>query len=507
MPSKVTSFVLDGLTAIPAEVETDISGGLPSFTVVGLPDTAVQESRERVRAAVRNTGFRFPLSRITVNLAPADLKKEGPLFDLPIAISLLLASGQILSRRHEGTVFLGELSLAGEVKIVRGILPIVRRAKQLGFHRFILPAEGAAEASWVEGVEITPVVDLRQAVNYLNGETEIPLQSRSAVDLAEAPLELCDFGEIKGQEGAKRALEVAAAGGHHLIMIGSPGAGKTMLARRLVTVMPPLTLAEAVEVTEIYSICGHLITGQTLIKRRPFRTPHHSISYAGLVGGGTTPSPGEVSLAHQGVLFLDEFPEFRRDALEALRQPLEEGVVHITRVRGTADFPAQFMLLAAMNPCPCGFALDPKHDCRCGGGEIRRYRHKVSGPLWDRFDIHLLVPPLTVEELVATDGADQSGSMRDRVTRCRQRQAERYQNLGLRCNAQLSGKLLRRFCALEPREKSFLRQAADRLHLTARAYDRSLKLARTIADLEGQEQIHLPHLAEAMQHRGSEDWM
>jgi magnesium chelatase family protein len=507
MPSKVTSFVLDGLTAIPAEVETDISGGLPSFTVVGLPDTAVQESRERVRAAVKNTGFRFPLSRITVNLAPADLKKEGPLFDLPIAISLLLASGQILSRRHEGTVFLGELSLAGEVKIVRGILPIVRRAKQLGFHRFIVPAEGAAEASWVEGVEITPVTDLRQAVNYLNGETEIPLQPRSDADLAEAPLELCDFGEIKGQEGAKRALEVAAAGGHHLIMIGSPGAGKTMLARRLVTVMPPLTLAEAVEVTEIYSICGHLPTGQTLIKRRPFRTPHHSISYAGLVGGGTTPSPGEVSLAHQGVLFLDEFPEFRRDALEALRQPLEEGVVHITRVRGTADFPAQFMLLAAMNPCPCGFALDPKHECRCGGGEIRRYRHKVSGPLWDRFDIHLLVPPLTVEELVATDGADQSGSMRDRVTRCRQRQAERYQNLGLRCNAQLSGKLLRQFCALEPREKSFLRQAADRLHLTARAYDRSLKLARTIADLEGEEQIHLPHLAEAMQHRGSEDWM
>jgi magnesium chelatase family protein len=507
MPSKVTSFVLDGLTAIPAEVETDISGGLPSFTVVGLPDTAVQESRERVRAAVKNTGFRFPLSRITVNLAPADLKKEGPLFDLPIAISLLLASGQILSRRHEGTVFLGELSLAGEVKIVRGILPIVRRAKQLGFHRFIVPAEGAAEASWVEGVEITPVTDLRQAVNYLNGETEIPLQPRSDADLAEAPLELCDFGEIKGQEGAKRALEVAAAGGHHLIMIGSPGAGKTMLARRLVTVMPPLTLAEAVEVTEIYSICGHLPTGQTLIKRRPFRTPHHSISYAGLVGGGTTPSPGEVSLAHQGVLFLDEFPEFRRDVLEALRQPLEEGVVHITRVRGTADFPAQFMLLAAMNPCPCGFALDPKHECRCGGGEIRRYRHKVSGPLWDRFDIHLLVPPLTVEELVATDGADQSGSMRDRVTRCRQRQAERYQNLGLRCNAKLSGKLLRQFCSLEPREKSFLRQAADRLHLTARAYDRSLKLARTIADLEGQEQIHLPHLAEAMQHRGSEDWM
>lgn len=507
MPSKVTSFVLDGLTAIPAEVETDISGGLPSFTVVGLPDTAVQESRERVRAAVRNTGFRFPLSRITVNLAPADLKKEGPLFDLPIAISLLLASGQILSRRHEGTVFLGELSLAGEVKIVRGILPIVRRAKQLGFHRFIVPAEGAAEASWVEGVEITPVTDLRQAVNYLNGEAEIPLQPRSNADLAEAPLELCDFGEIKGQEGAKRALEVAAAGGHHLIMIGSPGAGKTMLARRLVTVMPPLTLAEAVEVTEIYSICGHLPTGQTLIKRRPFRTPHHSISYAGLVGGGTTPSPGEVSLAHQGVLFLDEFPEFRRDALEALRQPLEEGVVHITRVRGTADFPAQFMLLAAMNPCPCGFALDPKHECRCGGGEIRRYRHKVSGPLWDRFDIHLLVPPLTVEELVATDGADQSGLMRDRVTRCRQRQAERYQNLGLRCNAQLSGKLLRQFCALEPKEKSFLRQAADRLHLTARAYDRSLKLARTIADLEGEEQIHLPHLAEAMQHRGSEDWM
>jgi len=507
MPSKVTSFALDGLTAIPVEVETDISGGLPSFTVVGLPDTAVQESRERVRAGVRNTGFRFPLSRITVNLAPADLKKEGPLFDLPIAISLLLASGQILSRRHEGIVFLGELSLAGEVKIVRGILPIVRRAKQLGFHRFIVPAEGAAEASWVEGAEITPVTDLRQAVNYLNGETEIPLQPRSDADLAEAPLELCDFGEIKGQEGAKRALEVAAAGGHHLIMIGSPGAGKTMLARRLVTVMPPLTLAEAVEVTEIYSICGHLPTGQTLIKRRPFRTPHHSISYAGLVGGGTTPSPGEVSLAHQGVLFLDEFPEFRRDALEALRQPLEEGVVHITRVRGTADFPAQFMLLAAMNPCPCGFALDPKHDCRCGGGEIRRYRHKVSGPLWDRFDIHLLVPPLTVEELVATDGADQSGSMRDRVTRCRQRQAERYQNLGLRCNAQLSGKLLRRFCALEPREKSFLRQAADRLHLTARAYDRSLKLARTIADLAGQEQIHLPHLAEAMQHRGSEDWM
>ncbi len=506
MPSKVTSFVLDGLTAIPVEVETDISGGLPSFTVVGLPDTAVQESRERVRAGIRNTGFNFPLSRITVNLAPADLKKEGPLFDLPIAISLLMASGQILSRRHEGTVILGELSLAGEVKIVRGILPIVRRAKQLGFRRFIVPAEGAAEASWVEGAEITPVSDLRQAANYLNGELEIPLQPPSQADLTEAPTESLDFGEIKGQEGAKRALEVAAAGGHHLIMIGSPGAGKTMLARRLVTVMPPLVLAEAVEVTEIYSIVGHLPTGETLIKRRPFRTPHHSISYAGLVGGGTTPSPGEVSLAHHGVLFLDEFPEFRRDALEALRQPLEEGVVHITRVHGTADFPAQFMLVAAMNPCPCGFALDPKHECRCGSGEIRRYRHKVSGPLWDRFDIHLLVPPLTVEELVATGGADQSSSMRERVTRCRQRQGERYRNLGLRSNAQLSGKLLRQFCALEPAEKSFLRQAADRLHLTARSYDRSLKLARTIADLAGEERIQLPHLAEAMQYRGSEDW-
>jgi magnesium chelatase family protein len=507
MPSQVTSIVLDGLHAVPAMVEVDVSGGLPSFTIVGLPDTAVQESRERVRSAIRNSGFTFPLSRITVNLAPADLRKEGPSFDLPIALALLLASRQVQSERHKWVVALGELSLAGEVKAVRGILPIVRRAQQMGYAQYLLPAEGALEASLVRGAEIFPVETLRQAADFLRGDLAIlPLVAPDWRTFVQAASDTLDYAEIRGQEAAKRALEVAVAGGHHLIMVGSPGAGKTMLARRLVTVMPPMSFEESLDVSEIYSICGHLGKEKALLATRPFRAPHHTISYAGLVGGGSTPMPGEISLAHQGVLFLDEFPEFRRDVLESLRQPLEEGWVQITRVHGTAIFPAQVMLVAAMNPCPCGWRLDPKHECRCGMGEVRRYWNQVSGPLWDRFDIHLQVPPLSVEELTGSGGGEPSAAIASRVERCRQRQAERYQGLGIRINAQLSGKLLRRFCALEASESSFLRQAADRLQLTARSYDRTLRLARTIADLEGEERTRLPHLAEALQYRGGFDW-
>ncbi len=505
MQGKVISFVLEGLKAIPAEVEVDISNGLPSFSIVGLPDAAVQESRERVRAAIRNSDLTFPLARITVNLAPAYIRKEGPLLDLPIAVALLAASGQLRSNTHTEKIFLGELSLSGTLKGGRGILPIVRRAKELGFQEFVVPEESAMEAGLTGGVTVYAVRELKQTVSFLQGDLELApfkIENREALLQGEVPLG--DFSEIKGQEGAKRALEVAAAGRHHILMLGSPGAGKTMLARRLIGIMPRLSFQEALEVSEIYSISGFLSDDLKIIGSRPFRAPHHSISYAGLVGGGNNPLPGEVSLAHNGVLFLDELPEFRRDALEALRQPLEEREVTITRLHGSARFPANFMLVAAMNPCPCGYALDPRRECHCSPREIHRYRSKVSGPLWDRFDIHLIVPPLTAEELTAPHGAPESPAMRQRVERCRSLQLERYSSWKILTNSQLSGAQLKRFCALENQERTFLRQAAERLHLTARSYDRILRLTRTIADLEGTEVIHLPHLAEALQYRGEE---
>lgn len=502
MLAKVLSAGLLGVDAYPIEIEVDVSPGLPAVVVVGLPDAAVKESRDRVRTALNNSGFEYPDDKITVNLAPADIKKEGPSFDLPIALGVLVASGQMPSRGLASHVILGELSLNGQVRTVKGVLSIAMWARKMGVKSLLVPVGNVREAAIARGLEARPVRNLSEAVKYLAGEEDIP---PVRVDLDQVFQDSgrysMDFADVKGQQDVKRSIEVAVAGGHNLIMIGSPGAGKSMLAKRIPTILPVMGLEEALETTRIHSSVGLLQKGEALIATRPVRSPHHTISDIALIGGGSKIRPGEVSLAHNGVLFLDELPEFHRNVLEVLRQPLENGEVTISRAAGSLTFPSRFMLVAAMNPCPCGYYTDPRRECRCTPGQIQKYMAKISGPLLDRIDIHVEVGPVDYHDLSKGESGENSESIRQRVGEARALQRERFRGSGIYCNADMESSLLRKFCGLSRAGKELLEMAMSEMGLSARAYDRILKVSRTIADLAGEEEIRPPHLSEAIQYR------
>ncbi|HIQ02103.1 MAG TPA: ATP-binding protein [Anaerolineales bacterium] len=502
MLAKVTSCALLGLEGILVQVEVDTSNGLPSLTIVGLPDAAVKESSERVRAAIKNSGLLFPRKRLTVNLAPADIRKAGPAYDLPIAVGILLASEQAWPQAMEEALFVGELSLDGSVRHIPGVLPVAALARQEGLRRLFVPAADAPEAALVEGLEVVPVEDLGQLAAHLQGLREIPPYSpeHNPASLP-PPAYAADFAEIKGQEHVKRALEVAAAGGHNALLTGPPGAGKTLLARSVPSILPAMSLEEALEVTKVYSVAGLLPPDTPLIRHRPFRAPHHTISHAGLVGGGHWPRPGEISLAHRGVLFLDELPEFGTRTLEGLRQPMEDGLVSIARSTGTLSFPARFMLIAAMNPCPCGYWGDPVRECTCSPATVTRYQKRISGPLLDRIDIHVEVPRVDYNKLTDDRRGEPSAAIRERVERAREAQRERFAHTPLTCNAEMGPAEVREICRLDEAGRALVRAAMQQLQMSARAFHRILKLARTIADLAGSERIETAHLAEAIQYR------
>lgn len=493
MLARVTSAAVLGVDAYPVDIEVDISAGLPSFTVVGLPDAAVQESRERVRAAIKNAGFPFPASRIVVNLAPADIRKEGPAFDLPIALALLAAQGVLAQDKLGGLIISGELALDGSIRPLRGAIAIGLLAAQDGFGRIIVPAENAAEAAVIGGVEVYSPRTLVEAVAFLQGRVVLKPAEPKAL---EAPLATPDLQDVKGQGAAKRALEIAAAGLHNLLMSGPPGSGKTMLARRLPGLLPQLTPDEAIEVTRIHSAAGAL-QESGLIQTPPFRSPHHTVSDAGLIGGGNIPKPGEVSLAHRGVLFLDEFPEFSRRALEVLRQPLEDGVVTISRAKAALTFPARFMLVAGMNPCPCGYFGDSQRACSCSPVMIQRYKERISGPLLDRIDLRITVPRLPADDLLRAPLGEATAKVRERVLAARARAIARQ---GV-ANACLTGQALRRHARLASSAEALMKAVAEQLALSGRGFDRLLRVARTIADLAGEEEICEVHLAEAVSYR------
>ncbi len=492
-----------GVNAIPIFVEVNIGGSF-GYAMVGLPDNAVKESRERVETSIRNNGYDFPRGKITINLAPADVRKEGSSFDLTIAIGILAASRQISAEKLEDYIILGELSLDGSLQPIKGALPIAIEARKKGYKGFILPSQNADEAAIVNNLEVIPVENLRQAADFLNGTLKIEpysIDTRELFSYHQGILEV-DFSEVKGQENIKRGLEVAAAGGHNLIMIGPPGSGKTMLARRFPTILPPLTLQEALETTKIHSVAGKLKTHKGLIATRPFRSPHHTISDVALVGGGNHPQPGEISLAHNGVLFLDELPEFKRQVLEVMRQPLEDRIITISRAKFNVEYPCNFMLIASMNPCPCGYFNHPTKTCSCTPSMVEKYLSKISGPLMDRIDIHLEVTPVNFEQLSHKRKIEMSAEIRARVIKARNIQTERYKHLkNIYSNAMLSGKLIQEYCPLDSVSEKLLKTAMEKLDLSARAYDRILKVSRTIADLAGSENIKVEHVAEAIHYR------
>ncbi len=508
MPGRVFSASVIGLDCYPIQIEADIftKSIRPIFDVVGLPDKAIQESRARVRSAIKNSGLSFPSKRITVNLAPADLRKEGPAFDLPMALSILGAQGH-LNFDEKDKIFIGELSLEGEVRHVNGIISVATMVREKGFKKLFLPECDIKEGSLIPGIEIFPVRSLEQLINHLRGsEVIVPTRSEGLTKLEDSNIvSKYDMAYIKGQEHAKRALEIAAAGAHNILFSGPPGSGKTLLARTLPTILPKMTVNEALEVTKIYSIAGLLSSGTSLIKLRPFRSPHHTASGVSLVGGGAWPRPGEISLAHRGVLFLDELPEFDRKILDNLRQPLEDSIIQISRAQQTLTFPAKFCLVASMNPCSCGYYMSNDKDCTCTPIEITRYQKRISGPMMDRIDLHIDVPKVKYEKLVDESLAEASEQVRERVQKAREVQESKFKDLNITCNSEMGQQEMRKFCQIDQTSQELLKNAVNQLHLSARGYNRILKISRTIADLESVENIDSKHVAEALQYRPKEN--